>query len=452
MKSFTRIQSLFQNDDLRSKKANKNIVFSIFLKGGSILISFLLVSTTINYLNVKEFGIWLTLSSLLVWINYFDIGLGNGLRNKLTEAFSINNLKLGQIYVSTTFALLSIIMFFFFVVFLCVFPFLDFSSILNVDDEIANKLSKIIIIIFGLFCFQFVIKTVGIVLVADQKPALNDLINVLANLLALVIIYVLTLTTKGSLNFVAFTFSSAPVIVMMIAYVLVFNGKYKQLKPKISLIQFKHTKDLVGLGIQFFIIQIAVSVVIYTSTNIIIAQLFGSEEVTIYNVANKYFYSISMAYIIVLMPFWSAATDAYSKKDFLWIKRSINKLIYVFFGTVLVFVLMILFADIFYEFWVGDSVKVPKSLSIIVAFYCILFNWSNTFIYFINGIGKIRLQLIITLIVAVLYIPLAVYLGKVLGVNGVILASCISIIPTSILMPIQCYKLYSNKASGIWIK
>lgn len=452
MRYFNDVVEFFRNEDLRSKKANKNILFSIILKGGSILISFLLVSTTINYLDVNEFGIWLTLSSLLVWINYFDIGLGNGLRNKLTEAFSTNNIELGQIYVSTTFALLSIIMLFFFILFLCVFPSLDLSSILNIDKLIANRLSEILIVVFGLFCFQFVIKTVGIVLVADQKPALNDLINVLSNLFALVIIYFLTLTTNASLNFVVLTFSATPVLVLLIAYMLIFNGKYKNIKPKFSLIQFKYTRDLVGLGVQFFVIQIAVSVVIYTSTNIIIAQLFSSEDVAIYNVANKYFYSISMAYIIILMPFWSAATDAYAKNDFLWIKRSINKLIYVFFGTVLVITIMVLYSDLFYEFWVGNSVKIPKSLSIVVALYCVLFNWSNTFIYFINGIGKIRLQLIVTLIVAVLYIPLAIYLGKVLGVNGVILASCISIIPTSILMPIQCVKLYSNKAKGIWKK
>lgn len=113
---------------------------------------------------------------------------------------------------------------------------------------------------------------------------------------------------------------------------------------------------------------------------------------------------------------------------------------------------MLLFSNIFYKFWVGDSIQIPFSLSIVVALYVALFNWSNTFIYFVNGIGKIRLQLYTTVIVAVFYIPFAVYLGKTMGINGVVLASAISLIPTSILMPIQCVKLYKDKATGIWNK
>lgn len=452
MKSIADLKLLLKNKDIRTKNAIKNIIFSVFLKGGSIIISFLLVSTTINYLNAKEFGVWLTLSSLLVWINYFDVGLGNGLRNKLTEAISNTDYTLGRIYVSTTFALLTLIMSVFFVAFLIALPFIDLQTILNVDQEIAGKLSNIIIVIFGLFCFQFIIRTVGVILVADQKPALNDLIIVVGNLLALIIIYLLSFSTSASLNYVALTYSASPVLIMILAYLFIFNGKYKYFKPGLRYIQFKYTKDLIGLGMQFFIIQIAVSVVIYSSTNIILSQLFGSESVAVYNVANKYFYSMSMAYIIIIMPYWSAATDAYTKGDLAWIRTSVRKLLYVFAGTFVAMIVMVLVADIFYDIWVGDSVKVPFMLSVYVALYCLLFNWSNTFIYFINGIGKIRLQLYITVVVAAVYIPLAIYMGKQFGINGVVIASCISIIPSSIFMPIQIVKLYSGKAKGIWNK
>jgi O-antigen/teichoic acid export membrane protein len=65
----------------RTHKALFNIASSFVIKGASILLSLLLVPLTLDYLNPYEYGIWLTLSSVLMWINYFDIGLGNGLRN-----------------------------------------------------------------------------------------------------------------------------------------------------------------------------------------------------------------------------------------------------------------------------------------------------------------------------------------------------------------------------------
>lgn len=83
---------LLMKFDKRNSKAIKNVLFSFFLKGGSILTSLLIVPMTLSYLNSYEYGVWLTLSSILSWIYILDIGLGNGLRNKLTEALAIKNM------------------------------------------------------------------------------------------------------------------------------------------------------------------------------------------------------------------------------------------------------------------------------------------------------------------------------------------------------------------------
>lgn len=447
------IKKTVEGSDSRTSSARKNIILSFFLKGISILISFLLVPLTINYLNATEYGIWLTLSSILTWINLFDIGLGNGLRNKLVGALSQNDKKLAKTYVSTTFALLIIIMLVFFVIFLFANFFFQWDKILNTEPLQREILGRLVVIVFAFFCLQFVFKTVGTITIADQKPAINDLFNVVSSFLSLIIIYVLTKTTHGSLSYVAITFSAAPVVVFFLAYFILFWGKYRFLRPSVSSIQFKYTKELVGLGVQFFIIQLAVNIVIYSSTNIILTQLFGSESVTIYNIAFKYFSALSMAYMIIIAPFWSASTDAYVKNDLKWIQSSIKNLLIIFGGTILITLFMIFFADVFYKFWVGgNNINVPFSVSVLVAVYALLFNWSNTFISFINGIGKLRLQLYVTVIVAALYIPLTIYLGKLWGINGVVLASALSLIPTTVLMPIQCIKLYSNKAKGIWNK
>ncbi len=68
------IKRIFSNvKHERTFNVGKNILFSFILKGISIIISFLLVPLTIDYLNPSEYGIWLTLSSILGWINLFDI-------------------------------------------------------------------------------------------------------------------------------------------------------------------------------------------------------------------------------------------------------------------------------------------------------------------------------------------------------------------------------------------
>jgi O-antigen/teichoic acid export membrane protein len=79
---------ILNNGNVRSVKAKKNIIASFGIKGISIIIGFIFVPLLIDYLGTFEYGIWITLGSIVGWINYFDIGLGNGLRNKFTEALA----------------------------------------------------------------------------------------------------------------------------------------------------------------------------------------------------------------------------------------------------------------------------------------------------------------------------------------------------------------------------
>ena len=81
----------------------------LFLKGGNILVNLMLIPITINYVNADNYGIWLTVSSIISWMSFFDIGINNGLKNKFAEAKAMNNEVLIQKYVSTTYFVLALI-------------------------------------------------------------------------------------------------------------------------------------------------------------------------------------------------------------------------------------------------------------------------------------------------------------------------------------------------------
>ena len=95
----------------RSKRANVNILISFFFRGGSILLSFILVPLTINYIKPDAYGVWLTITSLVGWIAMFDIGIANGLRNRLSESLAANDYEKSRTYVSTTYVITGLIAF-----------------------------------------------------------------------------------------------------------------------------------------------------------------------------------------------------------------------------------------------------------------------------------------------------------------------------------------------------
>lgn len=451
---FSKFINLFipsYQDDQRSSLLNKNILLSFLIKGLAILISILLVPLTLNYLSAYEYGLWLTLSSIFTWINYFDIGLGNGLRNRLTESIAGGEKKLGQIYVSTTLFILAAIVTIIFLILLTVNPFLDWSGILNSNPVIVKNLNTVVIVSFAFFCINFVFKIVGIVYTAAQKPAINDLINLLGSLLSLLIIYILTKTTEGSLFKVAVVFSAAPVVIGLIAYPVTFHRFYKEFRPSLKAIQLHHAKDLVNLGFQFFILQIA-ALLIFSTSNIIISKILGPDQVTPFNIAFKYFSIATMSFNIIITPMWSASTDAYSQNDYSWIRKSMRRMIKISVATTILIFVMIIVSGFVYNIWIGPSIQIPINLTVFMGLYTLVILWSTCYSTFLFGIGKLRMQLINTAIMAILFIPLAVWLTESNGVSGAVLALLLINLSGVILNPIQFYKIIQGKATGIWNK
>jgi O-antigen/teichoic acid export membrane protein len=441
----------FTKGHARSIEAKKNIAVSFIIKGLNIAIGLMLVPLTINYLSPTKYGLWITLSSIIGWFGFFDIGLGNGLRNKFTEAIAIGEHELARKYVSTTYAILSIIIGVILVLFYLINPFLNWNYILNAGQDIVlqKELSIVALVVFTFFCLSFVFKLITTILTADQKPAKASFFDLIGQIITLVLIYVLTKTTEGSLLYLGLVLSSTPVLVLLISSAWFFNGKYKAYRPTIKLVDFSKVKDLLNLGLKFFIIQIA-AILLYSTNNIIISQLFGPEQVTPYNVAFKYFSVLMMVFSIVITPFWSAFTEAWVKKEITWIKNIMRKLFILWFILVVFGILMFIISKWVYSVWVGDKVIITFTMSALVGAWVLINAWNSMFSQFFNGLGKVKLQLYLGISSALLNVPLAIFLGHQLGIEGVLLANVIFGIIGACIYPFQYNKLINNRAKGIW--
>ncbi|MDN5205414.1 polysaccharide biosynthesis protein [Fulvivirgaceae bacterium BMA10] len=448
------VSNFFTKGNQRSLKAKKNIVASLLIRGVSILVGFYLVPLSLGYLGSEElYGVWLTLSSLFAWFNFFDVGLGNGLRNKFTVAVAKDEHSLAKVYVSTTYAMLVIIISVVFLIFLAIYPFLDWIKILNTTAVMEKELALLALYGFGFFCLQFVFKLIGTILTADQKPSANNLILFLSQFTSLIIIYILSKTTQGSILYLGLAVTGSPVLIFLITTIILFTTSYKRYAPSLKHVDFKYAKGLMRLGTQFFVIQMA-AIMLFATDNMILTQIMGPAEVTPYNIAHKYFGMITMIFVIVMSPFWSAFTDAWTKNDIKWIKKIIGKLTRFWFLFLGMAIFMLLVSRYVYLIWVGDQVHVPFTLSLTMAIFMLLQAFNLIFVNFINGVGKLRIQMFTGIFSILFNIPLSILFAKHLGLGspGVILATIVSIGISIILRTIQYKKLISGTATGVWNK
>ena len=445
------IKNIFYSDNIRSNLIIKNIKGSFVIKFGTILINLGLVPLTLHYLNAFDYGIWLTLSSILLWINYFDIGLSNGLRNKLAEALAQNNLKLGQVYVSTTFFILLAFVLIFSSIFFIIQYWVDWPKLFNITVFNGSDLRKIIVILFMIVSLTSVFRIVGVIYISYQLPFINDVISFVGNIVSLTGIFFLTKFVKPSLLNVALVYTISPFFVIIIAFYYTFRRKYPFLCPNIKSIKLNHTKELLGLSFTFFFLQIA-GMIIFTSSNLLISNLFGPKEVTLYNISYKYFSLVSYIFGIIIAPFWAAMTDAHIKKDQIWIVKSLKQLKFVWLMMLAMTLLMLLLSNFAYKLWLGGDVKIPISLSILFTIYVTINNYNSILAFILNGMSKLRIQMYCAIIVIIIFFPLSFFLSKYFKTNGILMTICFTLLISTVFQSIQLFKVINNKAFGIWNK
>ncbi len=447
---YSYIRNKFLKYSDRSRDALINIVLSLASKAISILSSLLVVPLTISYVNPTQYGIWLALSSIIAWISFFDLGLGNGFRNKFTEAKAKGEMELTRQYVSTTFFAIGAIVAVVFLVMLVINFFVNWSDILNIDQSYSAELGNIFLILSAFFCLSMVSKLSGTLLTADQKVGVASLVEGGGQLASLIAIYVLTKATIGSLTHLALYFAGVPCVVWMLFSIILFAlPAYRDLTPRFSNVRLKLIRNILGLGLQFFIIYLCL-IVIFQMLNIVISRELGPDAVTEYNIAYKYFNVLNNVIIIILTPFWSAFTDAYAKRDYVWMKGTVRKLEKLWVITSIGCLLMFVLSQPFYKLWVGTDVNVSYSLSLAVAIYFIVTNLGNTYMYVINGIGTIRLQLVTYAAFAIFAWPLMVWASNNFGIVGIIMIPSVVMVVQAALGKIQLRRLINNTAYGIW--
>ncbi len=418
----------------------KNVSLGLFYKILNMSAVYITVPILLNYLDKEHYGLWVTIFSIVNIVFYVDLGIGNGLKTKLTEAISSKDFKLAREYISTTYAFITGIALLLLIIGVIAVFLVDLKSLLNTSiSEI--ELKQVFFATLLMIITSFVLSLYKTFYFAIQKSWKVELALVIYQLSILLSIIIAVNFFQKSLLYVALIYGVSNIVVSTIFTVQFFN-KNSNLRPSLQFFSKERIHNLMGLSLEFFFIQLCM-IIIFTSDNIIISKLLGPSEVASYDVVYKLFQVAIIVSIIAQDPFWPLYTDAYQKKDLKWIKQTLIRLNKLFIPFIILVVILVMIAKPIISLWIQKELSIDFRLIVFMGIFVIIRVYGIIYMYFLNGIGKIRLQLMLFIIGAVINIPLSIYFVKHLnlGSSGVILGTIVSILSMTLILPIQTFKI-----------
>ena len=349
-----------------------------------------------------------------------DLGLGNGLRNKLTESLAKKDYNLAQSLVSSTYILLSIIIIPICVVLLSVTSFVDFNSVLNISSDIVSAVTlqrSIKVLIVGV-AVNFVLKTINSILYAMQLSSVNNVISLFVSAIPLIFIAVYKTTSVDNDLIVlsychAFSINIPLVITSLIVF---FNRKLSFMRPKIASVDVRVAKSTLNLGMSFFVAQIFF-MFLFSTNEVFISKLYSPENVVEYNIYYRLFMIIGSIFMVGLTPVWSKVTKDIAENRLEKIK-TINKIL-LFVSELAVFanIILVIFLQFVINIWLRDrAFSVNYFTAVIFAFLGSIYIFNIVLTTIANGIGNLKTQICFYGIGAILKIPVC-YLLESIGVG-----------------------------------
>ncbi len=409
-----KIREFLGNRD--NKQLSINVVMTFFIKGLSMVISFLSLPIYIRFFNDDSvLGLWYTILSVIVWFLTFDLGFGNGLRNKLVAAFSKKDNEEAQELVSSTYVSITKIAVIFIIIFTPLIFILNWNKIFKVEEALISlsALRTTIVIVFITIVSQFVLRIINFILYAYQKSAVNNFIALITSIVqVIIVVFIPSKTNDINLITLSIIYFISIVLPLLVTTLIFFWKKGKEIRPKLKYSNNEKSKEIIFLGSKIFINQIFY--LLLTGFNSYLITYFLSSAVVVeYQIYYKIFMLTGTIFTLVLVPFWSATTKAMVEKRFNWIKKALK---YMLFFTILFLIsqaLIVVMNQFIFNIWLGDEAPAVNYVySIIFALFGVAFFFQNVVSTFAMGMNKTRLQAIVyivsfvvKLLVLVLFLP-----------------------------------------------
>ena len=412
--------------------------------------NFILVSLLGRFLDMERLGLWLIIASLIPVMGNLDFGLGQAFRNKLCSIVasgSSNDNKMdAQNLFYSVFWILMLISSIGIVIIPFVIQDISWVTIFNIHNaELKNNINSLLFIILISMFISLPFSLHSVALLAYQDIYLRCIFETVHVVLLLLLVYVL-LFLKINFTSVAVSYYLVMTIFVCIRTVIFckINGWF--FSPPSLNREIVTVNSLMNKGLRFWFIGLASSVILSVGP-VITGKVLGLSEAGEFSMVQKIVILLLSVQSTMLVPLWSAYTQAACKDDWQWISKTFYKSLGItiafFLGTG---IFLVLAHPIIFKVWIGKEItNIPLVLSqsiwiVLYGCYC-----CNTML--LNSLGYINQQSIIVTLSGLAIVPISLYLGNRYGMVGISLGYIIITLPLLITSTVTVNSILRNRSS-----
>lgn len=426
---------MFDKVNYNNKTIYRNSILSVVYKFVSVGVSLFSAPLVLACLGQEKYGIWVSLLSIVSWIYYFDLGIGNGLRNKLAISITNRDEEESKKLLSISYLLIGLMSFGIFMIAFVILQLFDVGKALEID-YIDEDINAIILCALLFACINFVASLANNTLYALQQASSVSFFNILGQGFYVIAMAIYLYKDYDLLMSVAIAEGGAQLLKNIVESIWVY-GRNKELRFSIKNLDVSYSKGIMAFGLQVFAMNMA-ALVLNTGDNLVITKFLGAADVTPYNFCYKYFGMINGFFLAVITPLLSAYTAAYAKGDIQWLKKTVKKSLKLY----ALFFLGIIGCGIIFEpfskIWLRQDLNYGFDLIFYTGLYYALLMFTHCFSTLLMGLGVIGKSTILNVMEAILNIPISIFftVNCSMGVNGVILGSVICMAMSAVAYPI----------------
>jgi len=407
-----------RHESERRVRARWSILVNILSRGLAFLAVLVSARIALPDLGPQRFGIWMTISSLLLMVTFLDFGVGNGLVAPIAKALADNHPDEARAIASRGMVLASGIGLAMGGTVVLVFSFIPLSFLFpGVAPSVLGEARTGLLVFGGLIGLTPTLGGFGRILAGMQRAYVSHIANAAGSVATMILLVLLGGRDISISGYILMTFGLVQAAALVTGWMLRRQGW-------LSLRFVKGTtwwqyRAMLATGGLFLMVQLTMVVAVGLDQTLISAML-GPAAVANYAVAQRLFMLVSQPLYILNAPLWPAYADALHRGDHKDVRRTLRRSMLGTLGiSVAGGLLLLVIGPHAWAAVTGKVVIYSGGLMAGFALWSITESVSNAWGMYLNAAHLLREQAITMTVVAVTAIlakVVVLYVGSVAAV------------------------------------